>query len=378
MSIRLFGAGIVLDTALTLALNITMTKAPSTFALSMSTTIAAGVYDLFSFAAKVNSNIRTDIRTKALAAGIDTVPAAASILFKFVFPATWSSDPNANVLSCTFDATGFLEGGAQCTLTVFTLNNTSGWASKLGLAREATTTVSSTIASPLGTIAGTHQPRSIFCFENSVVDSWDNEVRPNEKTLHLGNGAKRRYSMGTPEAYREITLVDLPAESTGPMLDAMTFSSFSGAGTARSVINFVDSDESGLTNVSAINSNITLVAGDLVRLGKNDFFSRLTSISASQVLTAEAWPSSLTSTAGDTLWQISEAHALFIEAYRTDYFFVFEPDDSTGQSHFKATAYCLKLDGREELQFERRDLYLTLFSVTFKLTRRDLPETVVV
>lgn len=374
-AIRLFGAGIVLDTALTLALNITMTKAPSTFALTCSTTIAAGVYDLFSFAAKVNSLLRTDIRAKAITAGIDTVPAAASILFKFIFPATWSSTPNANILQCTFDATGFLEGGVQCTLTVFTLNNTSGWASTLGLARTATTTVSSTIASPLGTITGTHQPRSIFCFENSTRDSWDNEIRPFEKTLALANGKRRRWSMAAAESEREVTLVDLPADITGPMLDAMSFSSF---GADRSLLNFVDSDESGLTNVTAINQNITLVAGDLVRVGNDDYFARVTSLSGTQVLTAEAWPTSIVPTAGDSIWQISEAHALWIEAYRTDYLFVFEPDDSTGQSHFKALAYCLNLSGSHALQFERRDLYLSLYSVTFPLARRDTPETVVV
>jgi hypothetical protein len=373
--IRLFGAGIVLSSSLTLALNITLTKAPSTFSLSCSTTIAAGVYDLFSFAAKVNSSLRTDIRTKALAAGIDIVPAAASILLKFVFPATWSPTPGANKLSCTFDATGFLEGGVQCTLTVFTLNNTSGWASKLGLARTATTTVTSTVAAPVATIVGTHQPRSIFCFENSTRDSWDNEVRPFNKTLHLANGKKRQWSMGAAEAYREVTLVDLPAEVTGPPLDAMTFSSF---GANRSLLSFVDSDESGLTNVSNINSNITLVEGDLVRIGNDDFCSRVTSLSGTQVLTAEAWPSSITPTVGDSIWQISEAHALWLEAYITEYLFVFEPDDSTGQSHFKALAYCLLLDGRVETQFQRRDLYLSLYSVTFSLCRRDTPETVVV
>ena len=372
--IRLFGAGIVLDAALTLALNISLTKAPSTFALSCSTTIAAGTYDLFSFAAKVNSALRTDIRTKALAAGIDTVPAAASILFRFVFPTTWSATPNANVLSCTFDATGFLEGGVQCTLTVFTLNNTSGWATKLGLALESTTTVSSTIASPLGTITGTHQPRSIFCFENSCKDTWDNDIRPHEKTLRLRNGAIRRASMGTVESDREITLVDLAAEATGYPLDAMTHSAF---GANRGLVTFHDPDESGLTNVSSIHSNLTLVAGDLVRIGNDDFWVRVSSISATQITLCEYWPTAIVPTAGDTIWLLSEAHALWIEAIRTEYFFVYEPrEDGAGLTQFKAGAYALNLEGRAVNNFEPLDNYTTLFSVTFPLARRHLPETV--
>ena len=372
-SIRLFGAGIILSSSLTLALNISLFKSPTTFNLACSTNIPAGAYDLFSFAAKVNSSLRADIRTKALAAGVDTVPAASAILFKFVFPATWSATPGANILNCTFDCTGFLEGAVQCSLTVFTLNNTSGWATKLGLARQATTTVASSIASPLGTVTGTHQPRSIFCFDNSCRDTWDNEVRPFETTLHLADGTKRGWSRGVAESYRTIELVDLAADITGPRLEAKTFSAF---GADRSLLAFLDSDESGLTNVSDINTNQTLVATDNVRIGNDDYWSRVTSLSASQVLCAEAWPSTIVPTAGDAISQISEAHALWIEAYITEYLFVYEPNDVTGQSFFRATAYRLDLNGRVVNQFDRRDPFLSLYTATFPLTLRDTPETV--
>lgn len=374
MGVIIRGAGIVLTSSLTLALNITLTQGAFTAALSCSTTIAAGVYDLFSFAAKVNSALRTDIRTKALAASVDTVPAAASILFKFVFPTTWSSTPNANKINCTFDATGFLEGGIQCTLTVFTLNNTSGWASKLGLAREATTTVSSTIASPLGTVTGTHQPRSIFCFEDSISDSWDYERRPEEVTLALRNGKIRRVSQNTCEYWRDFTLVDHPPESTGYPLDALTFSSFTG----RSVINFHDPDDSGLTNVTNIHQSRAPVAGECIRIAADDFWSRVTSASSTQVLTAETWPTSIEPTAGDSIAIISEAHALWIEAHRTGYLFCYEKDDTTGQPLYKASAYALRLNGDAPFDFARRDPYTLLYSVTFPLQRRVTPETAVI
>lgn len=374
MIIRLYGAGIVLTSALTLALNITLN---GPFALVCSTTIAAGTYDIFSFAAKVNEALRIDIRAKAITAGVDTVPAAANVLFKFVFPAVWSDTPGANIINCTFDCTGFLEGGVQRTLSVFTLNNTSGWCTKLGLSLESTTTVTSVIVNPVGTVTGTHQAEAIFCLQNSTQDTWDNEIRPFESTIHLGNGKVRGWSRGVAEANRTITITDLPADVAGPPLDAKTYSAFNGANRGKLV--FVNADESGLTNIPDINTNITLVAGDLVRIGNDDFFSRVTALSATEITTGRYWPATIVPTAGDSIWQISEAHALWIEAYRTKYFFVFEPDESAnGTSKFKALAYKLNLEGRVETNFIRRDMWLSLYSVTFNLTRRDTPETVVV
>lgn len=373
--VRLFGAGIVLSEALTVALNITMARGASTFALSMSTTISAGVYDLFSFAAKVNEVIRTDIRTKALAAGIDTVPAAASILFKFVFPATWSADPGTNLIDCTFDATGFLEGGLQCDLTVFTLNNTSGWCTKLGLDKESVTTLTGSVASPLGTVEGLFQPRSIFCVENSCRDTWNNEVRPSENTTVLKNGKVRGWSQANPEAYRTIEWVDLPPEVAAGPLDVYTFSAF---GANRSILTPASVSVTHLTNVSSISRNLSsaLSAGDIVRIGNDDFWSRVISDSVTSIACAEKWPTTIVPTAGDAIEWISEAQALFIEATRTEYLFVYEPIETRGLTRTKAEAYRLFLKGRVEVSFPRRDLWVSLHSVTFPLVLRATPETV--
>jgi hypothetical protein len=380
--IRLLGAGIVLDSALTLNGSLSLFRSPTTYTAAFSTTIPAGVYDLFSFAAKVNSLLRQALIDDKHAS--ITAPSLANVRLKFVFPATWSSTPGANKIVVTFDPTGFLvtAGSLQTTILAFSLTNGTGtWCSKLGLIAERTASIAATLspASPnatLATITGLFQPRSIYCFENSFTDSWDSEVRPEEKTIHLRNGKVRTWSLASAEAYRTIVLVDHPEDMTGPPLDAMTFSSF---GVDRGRLTFHDPDESGLTNASDIHSNYTLVADDIVRVGNDDFFARVASLSATQVLLAENYPASIVPTAGDTIWKISEAHALWIEAYRTGYLFVYEPDESGhGRSKFKALAYALDLNGRIETNFQRRDLFVSLYSVTFPLTRRDTPETALI
>jgi hypothetical protein len=383
LSIRLFGAGVVLDSALTLSGSCTLHQNVTDYAFgALSVTIAAGVYDFFSFAAKVNSLFRQELITKKHASL--TAPALASVLFKFVFPTSWSAVPGANKINCTFAPTGFVvtAGALQTTIKTFTLTNGTGtWLSQLGLALESTATATPTYApaSPdatLATFTGLFQPRSLFCFTNSVTDTWDNEVRPSESTLQLRDGTVLRWSQGSVEAYREIVLVDLPANVTGYPLDAVTFSSF---GANRSLANLQVPDIAGLTNIASINTNITLVADDAVRIGNDDYWSRVSAVSASLVTLCQYQPTTLVPTAGDVIWKISEAQALWIEAIRTQYLFVYEPDESTvASSKFKATAYSLDLNGRHTMNFSRLDLYLTLFSVVLPLTRRNTPGVVVI
>jgi len=375
MAIRIFSAGIKLTSALTLAGAITLTQGATTKALTLSTTIAAGVYDVFSFAAKVNSQLRDDIRTKALAASITTVPAAANILLKFTFPSSFVDTINGNKINVTFDATGFLFSGVQMTLTVFTLNNASGWATKLGLDKESNATITATIANPVGTINGAFQPRSLFVTENSYKDTWDNEAFPFESTMALANGKVRRFSRGSSESTREIEAVDLEPEYAGYPLEVKSFSSF---GANNSILNLTAPDTTGLVNVSNINSNLTVAQGDLIRISNDNFYSRVESVSTNVINLYEKVPSTITPTAGDPIYKISELHALWIEALRTDYIFVYEPDDSTGQSKFKPSAYALNLNGKHLLNFTSRDIFTNLYSVVFSLFRRQTPETVVI
>ena len=385
MSVRLFGTGITLASALTLSGNLTLRAGGVDYSANFSTTIAAGTYDFFTFAAKTNSLIRQALITNKHPS--ITAPALASVLFKVVFPSAWSAAPNANKLTMTFAPTGFLvtAGAVQTTINSFTLDNLTShkWLTKLGMVIETATSSASIVTyspvSPnatLATFAGTFQSRSIFCFENSVRDTWDNEVRPSEATIQLRDGKVRRWSQGSSEAYREIVIVDQPAEICGYPLDMRTFSSF---GASRLNVNVWVPDINQFTNITTISTNPTLAIGDLVRLGNDDFFSRVQALSASAVTLFELYPTTVVPSAGDPIWQISEAHALWIEAYRTNYFFVYEPDEtSVGGSNFKALAYKLNLNGRAEQNFQRLDQFLSLFSVVFSLTRANTPETVLI
>ena len=386
MSIRLFGAGIVLTSAMTLSGNNTLFQGATTYSANWSTTIAAGVYDYFSFCAKVNSQIRQALITNKHASL--TAPALANVRFKMVFPTAWSSTPNANKLIITFDPTGFVvtAGSLQTTISSFTIDNLTGskWLSRLGMLVESATSSASIVTytgappnATLATFTGTHQSRSIFCFENSVRDTWDSEVRPNEATLQMRNGAVRRWSQGGVETYREITLVDLLADITGYPLDVATFSSF---GATRLNVNTQAPDINQFTNVTDIANNLTVAVGDCVRIGNDDFWARVQGVSAGASITLlEFYPTTIVPTAGDVIWQISEAHALWIEAMRTNYFFVYEPDESSvAGSKYKAGAYKLNLNGRAEQNFSRLDQFLNLFSVVFPLTRANTPEVVVI
>lgn len=385
MSIRLFGTGIILSSALTLNGSLSLYKqaTATTYTAAFSTTLAAGNYDLFTFAAKVNSQVRQALITNKHAS--ITAPALASVLFKFVFPTTWSATPGANKINCTFDPTGFIvtAGGTQTTISAFTLTNGAGssWASYLGLALETTTTATATLTpgTPLGTLAtftGVFQPRSIFCFENSFKDSWDYERRPSEATVQLTDGKVRHWGMGSVETFRDITLVDQLADIAGYPLDAMVFSAF---GANRGLVNIQAPDIDGLTNVSGLADNSVISVDDIVRVGNDDFWSRVSAKTSTLVTICQYYPTATVPTAGDTVWKISEAHALWIEAYRTQYLFVYEPLESTvGGSTFKVGAYRLQLDGRSELNFQRLDDFLNLYSVVFNLTRVHTPELVVI
>jgi hypothetical protein len=288
-------------------------------------------------------------------------------------------------LVITFDPTGFLvtAGAVQTTINSFTLDNLTGhkWLTKLGMVVETATNSASIVvyapASPnatLATFTGTFQSRSIFCFENSVRDTWDNEVRPSEATIQLRDGKVRRWSQGSMEAYREITLVDLQADITGYPQDVHTFSSF---GATRLNVNIWVPDINQVVNLGSINTNLTLIVGDIARIGSDDFWARVQAVSSSAVTLYELYPTTLVLTSGDSVWQLSEAHALWVEAYRTNFFFVYEPDESTtASSKFKALAYKLNLNGRSDLNFQRLDQFITLYSVVFPLTRANTPETV--
>lgn len=385
MSVRLFGAGIVLTSALTVSGTNTLFQGVTTYTAPFTTTIPAGVYDFFSFNATFNLKVRQALRSQKHASL--TAPATDDlVLFKTVFPTAWSSTPNANKLVLTFAPTGFVvtAGSLQTTISAFILDNPTGAVlTKLGICVETATNsngqVAYTPASPnatLATITGTFQPRSIFVFENSFKDTWDSEVRPIEATIQLRDGKVRRWSQGSMEAYREITLVDQLADIAGYPLDMRTFSSLNAN---RVLITVWAPNIAQFTNVSNISTNPGLSVGDIIRIGSDDHWSRVQAISATTVTMQEKLSSGLTPTAGDSIWQLSEAHALWIEAYRTDYFFVYEPDESSvGGSNFKPLAYKLNLNGRHELNFQRLDQFLSLFSVVFPLTRANTPETVLV
>lgn len=385
MSVRLFGAGIVLTSALTLSGTNALYQGGTTYSAAFSTSIPAGVYDFFSFNAKVNSLIRQALITNKHAS--ITAPALANVRFKTVFPTSWSATPNANKLSFTFDPTGFLvtAGSLQTTISSFTLDNPAShkWLTKLGICIETATSSAGQVTytgvppnATLATITGTFQPRSIFCFEDSFRDTWDSEVRPLEATIQLRDGKVRRWSQGSMEAYREITLVDQLADIAGPPLDVRTFSSINAN---RVLVTVWAPDLNGFTNISNISTNPGLAVGDIVRLGSDNHWSRVQALSSTTLTIQETQPSGMEPTAGDSIWQLSEAHALWLEAYRTEYLFVFEPDESTtASSNFKPLAYKLNLNGRHELNFQRLDQYLSLYSVVFPLTRANTPETVLV
>lgn len=373
-AVRVFGTAIKIDASLTIAASLTLSQGATVKNLTLSTTLtktASGVFDPFSFAARVAALLRTDLRTKALAAGI-TVPLISGVLLRVVVPSF--SAGAAALFSLSFDPAGFLFGGVQMVLSSMALNNASGWASRLGLCAERDTTAALTIAGGVGVRSGVFQPRALWVFENSFSDTWEQETYPEESTIPLSDGTVRTSTRGVPEARRTIALIDQEDRAAGPPLDALVFSSFDGSD--RSKINAATIDESALSGASGLTAQGRALQGRPVRVGASLWASRAEAEPVSGVLSLfERAPSSLSVAAGQRVQEVSEAHAMLLEAKRLGYLFVYEPDDTTGQTRFLPSVYALEDNGAALRSFERRDLFLSLYRVSIPLIKRATPET---
>lgn len=372
-AVRVFGTPVKIDASLTIAASLTLTQGATNKNLTLSTTLpktTSGVFDPFSFAARVASLLRADLRAKALAAGI-TVPLISGVLLRVVVPSFSAS--SAALFSLSFDPAGFLFGGVQMVLSSMALNNASGWASRLGLCAERDTTAALTIAGGVGVRAGVFQPRALWVFENSCSDTWEQETYPEESTIPLSDGTVRTSTRGVPEARRTIALIDQEDRAAGPPLDALVFASFD---TDRSKINTASIDEGALSGASGLTAQGRALQGRPVRVGASLWASRAEAEPVSGVLSLfERAPASLSVAAGQRVQEISEAHAMLLEAKRLGYLFVFEPDDTTGQTRFLPSVYALEDNGAALRIFERRDLFLSLYRVSIPLIKRATPET---
>lgn len=383
MAVRVFTVPIPLDVALGCGLSIQWTFGGVHHDIDSGVlaypTLPAGKYPLTVFMAKTNALLRQWILDAATTASITTRPSLANVLLKHRFPTALTAQPNANKFSVTFDPTGFAIGGNAAVLTGFSLENTSGYWTRLGFVRETLTTLAGTINTNVATVNAEGQCRSLFVLERSDEDLGEREIYPSWRTMSLRDGSVRQHIYGASHYDRTITLIDHDDLMAGERLPTATLAASPLDGT-RSILTLQSTDENGLVGASSLYQNDDLiVAGNYCRVGATGHVTRISARSgtpATSVTLLDKVPASQTQDmSGMTLYRVSEYTALFRRAKETGYVIVHEPDDTTGGTRWMGTAYAPKFDGQADPSPRRSaDGFFDLWTAVLPLRARDVSE----
>jgi hypothetical protein len=342
--------------------------------------LPAGTYGFFPFLAKTNALLRQWILDVAAAQGITTRPALANVLLKFVLPSTFVPTANGNKINVTFTTTGFAIGAGVMLLTAASLDNTSGFWTKLGQVRDALTTKNADVLTTgVATWNGQHQPSYLQVFERQGEDQGDmEEAQGNTRVLR--DNTVRQHVFGSTKVDRVVRLFEHEAPMLGGPLPIMTFSSINGA---RTILTLATLDENGLTNASNLYQNEDLVVlGNYIRVGLSRHVTRLDAKSGapkttSATLFEAASPNAAAQmVAGMTVFRVSEFEMLMRRVLDFGYVIYHEPNDTTQQVRFKGEAYALMIAGSIKVTPRRVDKFFDLYEVTLLLVRRDVPELV--
>lgn len=383
MPIWMFTTPVFVDTGgltLGLTLNGLIDGSPYVFSSSVVAypILPAGTYPYFIFLAKTNALLRQWILDVATALSITTRPSLANTLLKFTLPATLVPTSDTNKITVSFDSTGFAIGANELKWGTGSLDNTSGFWTKLGMVRESLTTKAQDSATSFVlTWNGVRQPSYLFVFERQGKDEGEREeIQGNTRVLR--DGTVRQHRLGSSFAPRTIRLFEHESPMLGARLPVATFSAIDGT---RAVLTLATTDENGLVNASFLYQNedqITL--GSYYRVGLSRHVSRMDTKSGSPKTTSATLfekasvNAAAEMQAGMTLHRCSEFEALMWRVLEMGYLHVHEPNDTTAQTRFKGEAYALDIKDKFNAMPVRVDDFLDLWEVTLSLICRDVPE----
>ena len=375
LEIRLLGSNVVIETLTTVQYTVvltdgtlTQTLGPISFSLAASTARWSSFAQTLLFA--LRGTLQAAIAANAnLSIGVGVFPDIDLLV---------TPTPGSGTLAIeyTFGATNttFVASGLPAVYQSISLNNTSGAWSKVGLAAEVDTTIAATITAGEGSIASVFQPRSIFCFVRSEVDTGDYEQVSSYATHRLANGKVRSYDLGSHIMTRTYTLVDQEQEMAGPAVHIGLLSS-SPINGARDTLNFTNftalpnQTASGLTNPGYTEE---LVEVDRYISIGGRWVARVRAKTATSIQLWDKVPAGIDVTSQLEITQVSEAHALWFEAVRLGTLHVYGMDESTGQPYYNASSYALS-SGEPSFQPTRLDIGNALYSKTFDLIKKELP-----
>lgn len=265
----------------------------------------------------------------------------------------------------TLTSIGALEAN---TLTSVTLDNSSGWASPLGLVEEGTSKTFNA-SGGIVTMAGEWQPRTVFVFPRSEQDTGDRRTKPVRFSHPLGDGSLSLYEIGGAYVRRDYTLIQLEPSFAGPAFPVATFASFGATRRRLNVKSLTVNPLDGSTD--AFNRLDLLAAHDWIQVGNVDWCTRVKQVNATSIDLWEPIPSSLSFNAGDEIFVISEAAAMELEAARTGHLLVYGQDDSSDVPMFGACGdYALFGEGKTDEGIERPIATEPLFNWRYPLIKR--------
>jgi hypothetical protein len=332
--------------------------------------IAAGTYRFPELCQLVISKILTWFAT-ALDADADCDLTGTPVITLTFAPST---SANGSSVTLVFTTVGgeTTAGGDPLYFASVTLDNSNGLWTLLGMAYETEDgTIEANRAvvdvADVVTIAGRFQPRSIFVFERSTTDTFDEPYLPQRTTHILASGATRGFRVGPVLTRRVLELVDLGHAEGGPGVAAATFSAF---GSNRSLLTIANPSVTGLSGISSLYVSTGVITdGRYLRLG--DHVGRSRSDSATQVRLVDKAPSTQTVATGAPITQVSELEALWMEVERLGHLYVFGVTESTGAILWNGATYAPT--GEPRLELNRRG-YDPLWSWTWELVRAEDPE----
>lgn len=375
LEIRLLGSNVVIEALTTVQYTVVLTDGALTQTLGpISFNLAASTARWSSFAQTLLFALRSTLRAAIAANANLSIPVG-------VFPnidLEVTPTPGAGTLQIeyTFGTTNttFVASSLPAVYQSISLNNSTGAWSKVGLAAEVVTPIAAVITGGQGSIASVFQPRSIFCFERSEIDTGDYEQVSAYATHRLANGKVRSYDLGSHIMTRTYTLVDQDYDMAGPAVHIGLLSS-SPINGARDTLNFTDftalpnQTGTGLTNPGYTEELVEL--NRYISIGGR-WVGRVRAKTATSIQLWDKVPAGIDVTSQIEITQVSEAHAVWFEAVRLGTLHVYGMDETTGQPYYNAASYALA-SGESNFQPTRLDIGNALYSKTFDLIKKELP-----
>jgi hypothetical protein len=370
--IRLLGTNVVIDSLTSVQYTVVLKQGPHTETLGPIT------FNLAASTARWSSFVQTllfALRATLAAA----IAGNANLIQTSPYPdidVTVTPTPGAGTLEISLQFINancvFAISGLPAVLFSVELDNGTGIWSKIGLLPEVDANIIE--LGPQPTFDSQFQPRSIFCFERSEVDTGDYEQTSGYATHRLASGQTRSYDLGSHIFTRTYTLVDQDYDMAGPAVHIGLLSSSPINGN-RDTLNFTDftslpnQTASGFTNLGYTEEKVEL--NRYISIGGR-WVGRVRAKTATSIQLWDTVPADIQVVPQLEITQISEAHALWFEAIRLGTMHIYGMDEETGQPYYNAASYAIA-SGEPNFQPTRLDIGNALYSKTFDLIKKELP-----